>query len=73
MELRLDKCQFFCTKIEYLRYSVTRESIRSTANGLAAVERFPMPMNVRDVQGFLGLSSYFHKFIENFAVMAKPL
>lgn len=35
--------------------------------------RFPVPQNVRQIQSFLGLCSYFRKFVEGFAVIAKPL
>lgn len=32
-----------------------------------------MPKNVREVRGFVGLCSYFRKFIEKFSLIAKPL
>lgn len=38
-----------------------------------AVRNFPTPKNIRDVQSFLGLSSYFRKFIENFTSISSPL
>ena len=34
---------------------------------------YPEPKNVRELQGFLGLCSYFRKYIEGFSVFAKPL
>lgn len=73
LELRLDKCQFLQTKLDYLDYTITREGIRPTERGLETIKRFPFPRNVRDVQSFLGLCSYFRKFVENFSVIAKPL
>lgn len=37
------------------------------------MESFPLPKSTKDVHSFLGLISYFRRFIEGFAVMAKPL
>lgn len=73
MELRIDKCEFLATDIEYLGYRVSGDGIQPTTNGIAAVESFPIPTNVKDVQSFIGLSSYFRKFIKKFAFIAKPL
>ena len=73
MELRLDKCKFASTSIDYLGYLITGKGIQPTANGIAAVANFPIPRNLKEVHSFIGLSSYFRKFIEKFAVLAKPL
>lgn len=73
LELRLDKCRFLQTKLDYLGYTITGEGIRPTDRGLEAIKKFPAPRSMRDVQSFLGLCPYFRKFVENFSVIAKPL
>jgi len=73
LELRLEKCLFLVTEIEYLGYIVTREGIRPTDSGVAAVRNFPEPKTIKEVHSFVGLASYFRKFIEKFAIIAKPL
>lgn len=73
LELRLDKCRFFYEEIEYLGYVVSKEGVRPNDQGINAIKNFPIPKNVRDVQSFIGLSSYFRKFIEDFALIADPL
>lgn len=73
LELRVDKCRFLQTKLEYLGYTVTEEGIQPTNRGIEAIMKFPAPRSVRDVQSFLGLCSYFRKFVENFSIIAKPL
>lgn len=73
LELRLDKCSFLCTEIEYLGYKINFEGLRPTDRGVAAVQNFPEPRTVKEVQSFLGLASYFRKFISGFSVVAKPL
>ncbi|XP_076660892.1 uncharacterized protein LOC143364412 [Halictus rubicundus] len=73
MEMRLDKCKFLYNEIEYLGYLITEKGLSPPKTGIQAVENFPIPRGVREVQSFLGLCSYFRKFIEQFALIAKPL
>lgn len=73
LELRLNKCRFLQTKLDYLGYTVTSNGIRPTNQGFEAIKNFPVPRSVRDVQNFLGMCSYFRKFIKDFSINAKPL
>jgi len=73
LELRLEKCLFLVTEIEYLGYIVTREGIRPTDSGMAAVRNFPEPKTTKEVHSFVGLASYFQKFIKKFAIITKSL
>lgn len=72
-ELNYMKCQFLKKKIEYLGYTVSSEGITLSSRHTEAVRNFPQPANVHDVQKFLGLASYFRKFIKEFALIARPL
>ena len=38
-----------------------------------AVLSWPMPMCVREVQGFLGLVNFCRRFVKGFAVISKPM
>lgn len=40
---------------------------------VADVQRWPQPKTVKEVRSFLGLASYYRKFVKNFGVMSKPL
>lgn len=40
---------------------------------VSKIEKFSVRRNIRDVQSFLRLCSYFRKFVESFSVMARPL
>ena len=73
MELKLEKCSFLYTEIKFLGYVVSAEGIRPSKKGLEAIEGFPEPQTVLQLQRFLGLCQYFRKYVEGFAVIAKPL
>lgn len=73
LQLRFDKCKFLYEEITYLGYVVGHDIIRPNPENIKSVANFPIPRNVADVHSFVGLCSYFRKFIFNFALLAKPL
>lgn len=73
LELNYDKCQFLRRTVQYLGYIISEEGITLSSHHTEAVRNFPKPKNMVEVQRFLGLTSYFRKFIKNFADRARPL
>ncbi|GFV44238.1 retrovirus-related Pol polyprotein from transposon 17.6, partial [Trichonephila clavipes] len=73
LELNLKKCNFLKSKIEFLGHIIERGTIKPSLDKTKAVQNFPEPKNVKQVQSFLGLSGYFRKFIQNYSIIAKPL
>lgn len=73
LTLKLSKCQFFGRFVDYLGFEVSSHGIKPGARKIEAVERFPTPINQHTVRQFLGLASFFRRFVQGFAVVAKPL
>lgn len=73
LTLRLSKCYFFRENIQYLGHEINREGIRPGVTKVEAVKGFPTPKNVHEVRQFIGLCSYFRKFIKGFSSIALPL
>lgn len=73
LELKLEKCAFLYTEVEYLGYKISQEGIQPTDRGVLAVQNFPEPKTVKEVHSFVGLASYFRRFIKNFSIIARPL
>ncbi|CAH2109089.1 unnamed protein product [Euphydryas editha] len=73
LKLNLSKCSFLQTKIDYLGYEISAAGMRPGSAKIQSVVDFPLPQNVHNMRQFLGLGSYFRKFIQSFAQIAYPL
>lgn len=73
LTLNLSKCNFLHDNIDYLGYEISSSGIRPGEKKIQSVINFPRPVNIHGVRQFLGLTSYFRKFIKNFAQLASPI
>lgn len=60
-------------KIHFLGHIIENGRILPSSEKTRAVEKFPIPSSKKEIQRFLGLTSFFRRFVRNYAVVAKPL
>ena len=73
LKLKPSKCFLLRPKVPFLGHVISADGVSTDPDKIRAVEQWPIPSNVSDVRSFLGLASYYRRFIEDFAEIASPL
>ena len=73
LSMKLSKCHFFAKEIQYLGLVLSTTGIKQLPSKTAAIRLMKLPKNAKQVIVFFGLVGYYHKLINNFAWIAKPL
>lgn len=73
LNINWKKCRFLQSKVEFLGHQIEGGCLRPASNKVEAVQSFPVPTTIRQVQSFLGLSGYFRKFIPGYSKIARSL
>ena len=70
LHLKLTKCAFDQTEVEYLSLAVKDREILMDPTKLKAVQEWKLPTSVKAVRSFIGFCNFYQKFIPNFSTLA---
>ncbi|KAL5473476.1 hypothetical protein EMCRGX_G027965 [Ephydatia muelleri] len=73
LRLKLQKCSFMLSSVEYLGHKISAEGIHPTEEKKQAILDAPPPQNLQQLRSFLGLLNFYGKFLPNIARTLAPL
>ncbi|MCP4492401.1 MAG: hypothetical protein GY820_34595, partial [Gammaproteobacteria bacterium] len=73
LKLKPKKCILLADKAKYLGHIVTREGLKPDPGKTECIATYPVPRNLTEMRRFIGMASYYRKFIQGFAAISHPL
>ena len=71
--LQAPKCLFASSQTKYLGHIIDASGVLPDPDKVQALQQFPTPTCVKEVRRFLGVASFYRRFIEGFARLSDPL
>ncbi|KAI9558351.1 hypothetical protein GHT06_015104 [Daphnia sinensis] len=72
LTLNVDKCIFGASVVSHLGHVINAEGIHPESEKVRALTEMPVK-NLKSLRAFLGLASFYRRFIPDFATIAQPL
>lgn len=73
LQLKISKCTFYAREFEYLGHIISKNGMKANPRKVEAIQRYPRPKTIKHIQSFLGLCSYFRRYVRDFSKISRPL
>lgn len=72
LKIKPSKCLLLQKSIKYLGHVVSEHGIKTDPDKTRCIADWPTPSCLQDLKQFLGLASYYRRFVQNFAAIGGP-
>jgi len=73
LKLKPKKCHFFQRRLKFLGHFVSSDGVETDPEKIHKINASPAPRDLHELRSFLGLCSYYRRFMPHFSETAKPL
>ncbi|GFS37940.1 retrovirus-related Pol polyprotein from transposon 17.6 [Nephila pilipes] len=73
LKLNPSKCNLFRREVGYLGHIISAESVRIYPENISAIKDWSCPEDVHQLRSFLGLCTYYRKFVKGFSSISRLL
>lgn len=73
LTINKDKCHFCKPELRYLGYVVDKNGLRVDPEKVQAILKIPTPTSVKEVRSFIGMASWYRRFVPHFSSVIAPL
>jgi hypothetical protein len=70
---KFSKSEFWLTKVAFLGHVISARGVTVDPGKIKDVLYWMPPTTASEIQSFLGLTVYYHRFIKDFSKIAKPM
>ena len=69
----MKKCAFGIPQLKYLGHDISKDGLKAGPAKCKAIQEWLLPINLGELQSFLGMVNYYSKFMPSFAQLAALL
>ena len=73
LHLKLKKCSFLKKETNYLGFVINENGVQPEQKKINVIRSLPPPTSVKEVRSFIGMCSYYRRFIPQFSQIAEPI
>lgn len=73
LKLKPSKCTFFQSETNFLGHVISENGVKTDPSKVEVIKNLKSPICLKELRSFLGLTSYYRKFIKDYSEIAQPL